>query len=407
MGDGEALRIRNVDIHDLRQNANEVPAVYFDKCDNTASSAKTILKGPFGDVLDLRKMAGGKAQQIIDEGDDFTSLQYKGNALADAQIALALFGPSYDNLDFGTVQNHHFLMWALSEYNGQSYSTLPSCARFMCNGDIMLHTNKGLIGLRLDDIEDVEIDRLSITRLSNESPISSYACGSYEGPHDGGSRGGVEMEGSMGTDTVAFSMYSGSADFIGYNSIESIYSDFGSSMGMWLMDDAHVEFEDDAQLDMTANTILSGQSLTEPTFRKLMADNKYPYPNNFFECNILLDRDVNDAVTLIPLPPNGVDFVGCKQNDIAHKFDPKDETTIINEAQEASETNKNIDFEAVGPGRFSKTKKPTVTKTKKPTKAPKTKKPTKAPRKKKPTMLKTKKPTKAPKTKKPTKAPKA
>merc|ERR1712048_703224 len=108
--------------------------------------------------------------------------------------------------------------------------------------------------------------------------------------------------------------------------------------------------------------------------------------------NILLDRDVNDAVTLIPLPPNGVDVIGCKQNDIAHKFDPKDETTIINEAQEASETNKNIDFEAVGPGRFSKTKKPTVTKTKKPTKAPKTKKPT---------MLKTKKPTKAPKTKRP------
>merc|ERR1712087_552298 len=136
-----------------------------------------------------------------------------------------------------------------------------------------------------------------------------------------------------------------------------------------------------------------------------------PYPNNFFECNILLDRDVNDAVTLIPLPPNGVDFVGCKQNDIAHKFDPKDETQIIDEAQEASETNKNIDFESVQTGRFSRTPKPTVLKTPKPTKAPKTpkptklktSKPTKSPKTPKPTKLKTPKPTKAPKTKKPTK----
>merc|ERR1712087_150246 len=119
-----------------------------------------------------------------------------------------------------------------------------------------------------------------------------------------------------------------------------------------------------------------------------------PYPNNFFECNILLDRDVNDAVTLIPLPPNGVDFVGCKQNDIAHKFDPKDETQIISEAQEASETNKNIDFESVATGRFSRTPKPTKLKTPKPTKAPKTPKPTK---------LKTSKPTKSPRTPKPVK----
>merc|ERR1712113_1321841 len=164
------------------------------------------------------------------------------------------------------------------------------------------------------------------------------------------------------------------------------------------------------EMDMSADTILSGQELTERDFKKLMADNKYPYPNNFFECNILLDRDVNDAVTLIPLPPNGVASMGCKQNDIAHKFDPKDEDQIINEAQEASEANKNIDFESVQTGRFSRTPKPTILKTPKPTKAPKTKKPTKvktpkptkAPKTKKPTKAKTPKPTKAPKTSRPT-----
>merc|ERR1719361_236902 len=274
----------------------------------------------------------------------------------------------------------------------------------------MLHTNKGLIGARFDSIEDTVIDRLSITHLSNESPISSYACGSYEGPHDGGSRGGVEMEGSMGTDVVAFSMYSGNAVFEGYNEISGIYSDFGSSMGMWFMDDAVVEFEEDSQMDMTAETILSGQLLTERTFKQLMADNKYPYPNNFFECNILLDRDVDDDVTLHPMPPNGVSSVGCKQNVIAHKFDPVDEEQIISEIQEANEKQNNIDFEAVQTGRFSRTPRPTPLKTPKPTKSPrtskptvrKTPKPTKSPRTSKPTVRKT---SKTPKTPKPTKSP--
>jgi len=217
-------------------------------------------------------------------------------------------------------------------------------------------------------------------------------------------------EGSMGTDTVAFSMYSGDVHFEGYNEISGVYSDYGSSMGMWFMDDAHVEFADDSQMDMTADTVVSGVMLTERTFKQLMADNKYPYPNNFFHCNILLDRDVNDDVTLIPNPPHGVDGVGCSQNDIAFKFDPKDEERILAEAQEASEKNKNIDFEAVQTGRFARTPRPTKLVTAKPTKSPrtpkptklKTPKPTKQPKTPKPTKLKTPKPTKQPKTPKPT-----
>merc|ERR1712228_417223 len=299
--------------------------------------------------------------------------------------------------------SHHFLMWALNDYNGQHYDTLPACTMFMCNGDIMLHTNKGLIGARFDDIEDITIDTLSITHLSNESPMSSYACGTYEGPHDGGSRGGVELEGTMGTDTVAFSMYSGDAYFEGYNEISGIYSDFGSSMGMCFMDDANIHFDEDAEMDLSIGSIWSGTQLNEKTFKQLMEDNKYPYPNNFFECNILLDRDVNDRVSLTPIPPNGIDSIGCRQNVIAAKLDPVDELDLIEQAQDASKKNKNINFESVIRGRGDKTPKPA--KTAKPTRTPKTERPTKSPRTQKPTMLKTPKPIKTPKTERPTKSP--
>merc|ERR1712228_88063 len=132
-------------------------------------------------------------------------------------------------------------------------------------------------------------------------------------------------------------------------------------------------------------------------------DNKYPYPNNFFECNILLDRDVNDRVSLTPIPPNGIDSIGCKQNVIAAKLDPVDELDLIEQAQDASKKNKNINFESVIRGRGDKTPKPA--KTAKPTRTPKTDRPTKSPRPPKtpkPVKVKTSKPTRSPRTSKPT-----
>merc|ERR1712228_195231 len=290
-----------------------------------------------GDILDIRKMVS--EQNVIDDGGDYTTLSYKGNPLSDAQIALALFGKEL-NLDYGTVQNGHFLRWALNDYGGASYDTLPGCAQFMCNGDIMLHTNKGLIGARFDLIEDIEINGLSISDLSNKSPLSSYACKDYTGQH-GGSQGQLELEGSMGTDVVGFTMYGGDVLFEGNNKIDGVYSDYGSAMGMFLMSDADVSFDELSNMEILSENILSGTSLTKPMLKQLMTDNKYPYPNNFFECNILLDRDANDAVVLDPNPPNGVDAIGCAQNSIAAKVDPIDEEESKRRRQESSRRNKN------------------------------------------------------------------
>merc|ERR1712154_742167 len=101
-------------------------------------------------------------------------------------------------------------------------------------------------------------------------------------------------------------------------------------------------------------------------------------PNNFFECNILLDRDVHDNVHLNPSPPNGVGQIRCKRAAVAAKLDPKGQDAIIEEAQQTSEINKNINFERVVNQRNSrektpKTSRPPTLKTPKPTGPPKTK----------------------------------
>eukprot|EP01083_Nonionella_stella_P047751 127813_1 len=137
--------------------------------------------------MDIRKMINKKYKYIIDSGGDITKLKYYGNPLDDARIALALLGPEY-NVQYGSVglDNKHFFGWVLDKYLDISYNTLPLCSSFVCNSDIMFHNNKGIIGLRSDLINELIINGISIRKLINKTPLNSFACGSYDGPNDGG-----------------------------------------------------------------------------------------------------------------------------------------------------------------------------------------------------------------------------
>eukprot|EP01084_Bolivina_argentea_P244577 409695_1 len=80
-GHGENIIIKNVSIHDLKISVAEIPAMYFDKCDDDSDSV-TVLKGPFGDVMDIRKMINSEFIQLIDEYDihnkDLNDIKYEG-----------------------------------------------------------------------------------------------------------------------------------------------------------------------------------------------------------------------------------------------------------------------------------------------------------------------------------------
>ena len=96
-GDGEGITIDDVQIEGLHLAVNEVPAISFDQCQDADNEEAVILKGPFGDILDVRTM-------MTEDG------RYGGNPLSDAQIALAIHGQFGS---FGADQNEPFLEWAL------------------------------------------------------------------------------------------------------------------------------------------------------------------------------------------------------------------------------------------------------------------------------------------------------
>ena len=316
LGDGENLLIDNVEIDGLRMSANEVPAVFFDECSGDFE-LRTIVKGPFADVMDVRKMVGLDNIEIIDSGDfeAIHQLQYIGNPLSDAQIALALHGAAYDAIykTNGQGADSHFLMWALDDFAAGNYDVLPQCVQFMCNGDIMLHTNKGVIGVRFDFIENITIRNLDINSLSNESPLSSFACLNYTGTHDGGNPNQLDLEGTMGTDLKGVAMYGSDAVFEEEITMRSLVSNNGDVIGLHLMADSVALFDDLSTISV--QRLVTGATVTNEILLELEESNKTPYPNNFFTCNVLLDNRESPidgrGVLIEPNPPDGLEEILC------------------------------------------------------------------------------------------------
>jgi len=250
--------------------------------------------------------------QVIDLGDDITTLSYFGNTLSDAQIALGLFGDEYK---FGIEgQSEEFLKWALSESNGISYNGLPENVQFICDRDIMYHPNNGVIGLRMDFVEDAFIENVVIKRLINKSPLSSYACSDS-------SRHG------MGTDTKGISISASNVIFDGFNNvIEKLISYNGNVVALHIKDDAQIVFDvvykdelsqndelyqNDDRSALHIKHLCPGHDITFALLAELMVDGMYPNPNNFKACNVLIENKKNSSMS--PSIPNGLEKLWCAQ----------------------------------------------------------------------------------------------
>merc|ERR1712241_885441 len=204
---------------------------------------------------------------------------------ADAQIALGLLSSTASGAyKFGTAIDSKLSDWA----QDSTANPFPSeCANFVCNGDIMFHTNKGIIGARIDGIENTQIIDMGISDLVNESPLVSSTCGSYEGPHDGGSPGQEMDEGGMGTDVRGLLISRGDVQVSSVNTISGLESLYGDVVGIDIINEAIVDFDDES--DIIVRDLISTSALTSAQYIKLVDRNKTPYPNNFGTCTIEIE----------------------------------------------------------------------------------------------------------------------
>jgi len=199
-GQSENAILQNVTIHGLYKDPWEVPRI-------------VLTKGPFNDIMDLSR--------VTDDALESTRSRYVGSAYTDAQYALHKLSADWGVLGHSVVGNK-VDTWISS---GKSMGS----AKVRCNGDIMLHVTKGVFGLRIDNVQNVEVTDLEVFDLQNVGALGSYVCGHYDSTNNGGHRNQnfPLQRGYTGTEVHAISAIasSGSIDRVKVRDIVSARGD--------------------------------------------------------------------------------------------------------------------------------------------------------------------------------------
>lgn len=203
----------DITIQDLKIAPKMIPSLGF--------ADGTLLQGTTRDVVDFLKLTWNPLAGLIDK-------QYQGNFLVDAYVAMwklssefytshildsecGNFGsnltsnfadcnvevmtPGYTGRDTTLIQKKMFGGLALSKQFFE-WATIPGTrlstmlirqqeivARkqsrhyITCNHDALFHSNKGLVGLRLEFLGNVTLNRISLKNLENTGDKDHWVCG--------------------------------------------------------------------------------------------------------------------------------------------------------------------------------------------------------------------------------------
>lgn len=202
----------DVSINGIKAKINEVVAL------SKIGELTKPLVGPVGDVVQI--------MNIINESDG----TYKSNVLSDAQTFLGKYVSSL--VHKGTLSvDSNFVKWAEGEINME---TLMKDRVFLCNGDSMFHTNKGVLGLKVDGINRFGIRNMIVRGIANSGHWGSTSCGEYVISHP---KSGSQ-QGFSGRDTRAIGISSCHNGHIHDTIIRDVCSMYGHCYGVHFMNES-------------------------------------------------------------------------------------------------------------------------------------------------------------------------
>ena len=199
------IKIRNVSICDIKCNVREVVAISQD-------DGKSAQFDAAGGVLHIC--------EIMDKYG-----RYKGDTLSDLQITLAKPGFTHGIMNI----SKSICKWATS---GKRLIDIAPHLKFKCNGDSMFHVLKGSVGLRIDGVENFNIEHCSIDSIVNIGYLGDDVHGgSYKISHDLQVRPYYH-----GADTYGMSIAQCRNGSIGETRIRNIVSYNGQCRGLCLLE---------------------------------------------------------------------------------------------------------------------------------------------------------------------------
>jgi len=179
---GENALIENLYIHDLHHQTMEY--IRLDRAD------EYTYQNQFAAPLDARAMLG---DQVETGNDDmpWTETQYVGTSLTDALLLINMLSDDWGELGQSLVGASDLLDWTIGEYqwtddaadreetDAGGLPTDTDSPYLGCNVDRMGHVPKGIHAIRMDGVEKVMFDGLTISGIRESSPLGSELCGEY------------------------------------------------------------------------------------------------------------------------------------------------------------------------------------------------------------------------------------
>jgi hypothetical protein len=241
--------IEDVTIHDLQINTREFVG-YLPTDDPT-----NYVTGTYGDAIDMLTAVYDMPNE--DMTNRLDELEYQGNALLDAQVALGVYGVgSMRGKTLIMDPDGEFIDWAL---NGAHLS-----GELSCNQDAMRHLNKGIIGLRIEEVNNVDLNNVEISYINNWGKKGTYVCGEYTGPETGGHEDQQKWTGYQGSDSRGISVYgSTNVNFNGVK-VNNINSVNGHATAIDLIEASEVDFSGGVEIaDIRAGITITKRELAD------------------------------------------------------------------------------------------------------------------------------------------------
>ena len=189
---GDGAEIENLKIHGLHHKVSvSVKTIFtsdfiefvFFRGDKTQEYVRldngmtTPFLTMFGAAMDARALLGDQ----IEAGQNMSWIEahYIGSHLTDAFMAVALSTSDWSEMGLlyvegPTMSADKLLEWAVGQYTFDFANPVLGC-----NNDRMTHAPKGVLGIRMDGVNDVSFTNLEIADLYEGSPLGSELCGEY------------------------------------------------------------------------------------------------------------------------------------------------------------------------------------------------------------------------------------
>merc|ERR1719295_209743 len=293
----------NVFIHDLA-------IAPLEKLKFKTNSLGGATRGPVADVFDVMKAA--------DQFDDISTAKYVGTAYSNVQIVLSQFERSWFVLDH-TCFDDGIVGWAL---DGVSFGDFGGFYGG-CNTDIQLHINKGVIGLRLDNLVDFNVSNIRIESLINTGGlgVENEICGAY-------TQGNAHQDpmitaGYTGTEGYGITITQSVEGRISNVSIRDVETHHGTANGIALFKDSSVNFDGVIVDGITAGSRLNVEQL-RPEMNYL--PNKVPIACSIFDNEYGTEWTLSNGVTATNIQGflicEGDAMIGeCDDTSCAAQFD--------------------------------------------------------------------------------------